>query len=145
MSVHREGTLTVVAGDLQTTHRGRTVALKMIDWGSSSPVLALLELKGSVWVVVRIVEEFDDRNDGQSGYRFEMEAEKAGGVANYIKQILVPKVNAALLELFPPSAAPAPEPTDRIAALDAAIIGALRWAPQADGTLRVTSTASSSA
>ena len=142
MAVHREGALTVSAGDLQIKHRDATVALKMIDWGASFPFWALVEHKLGVWSVVEIVEEFDDRSDGTPGYRFEAEADKVGGWANWIRQMLVPKINAALLRRFPPLSGtanpPPPDDGDTIGRLDQTIVAALRWAPQADGTLLVT-------
>lgn len=146
MTVHRSGALTVVAGDLQTTHRGAGVAIKLVDWGTGgSPFLALLYKSAGGWAVKSLIEEFDDRSDGKPGYRFEMEAEQVGGLVNWIKQILLPKINAALRALFPPlddgaELPPPPPPAtgNVFDDLDALIIKTLRFAPQADGTLVVT-------
>lgn len=135
MAVHRTGLLAPVAGDLQTTHKGVQIALKMIDWGSGIPVYALIEKKATGWEA-SIIEEFGDRSDGKVGYAYEAEVERVGSIANWIKQILLPKINAALLARFPKTGTTTAA-TDKIGTLDAQIIAALQWLPQADGTIKV--------
>lgn len=143
MAVHRSGALAPVAGDLQTTHQGVQIALKVINWGmGGSPFLGLIERKGTTWEVISVVDEFDDRSDGKAGYRFQAEAEVAGSILNWIKQVLIPKINAALAARFKATGAPAPAPAptttgDPFVDLDNLLIATLRWAPQADGTLKV--------
>lgn len=147
MAVHRSGALAPVAGDLQTTHQGVQIALKMVDWGSGQPFLALLEKVGSAWQIVGLpIYEFADDHTGVGGYAFVIEAAKLGvgnvGVAAWVKKVLVPLINAKLAVRFKPtSTPPAPppaQPADPIDNLDSVMIGMLKWAPQADGTLQVT-------
>lgn len=137
MAVHKEGVLRPAAGDLQTTHRGVNIALKMIDWGSM-PVLCLIEQKGAVWETFASIYEFGDRTDGKPGYAHEAEIEQMGSIGAWIRQVILPAINAALADRFKPAGEVTPPATgDPITDIDAAIIAALRWAPQADGTLRV--------
>lgn len=137
MAVHKEGALKPVTGDLQTTHRGANIALKMIDWGSM-PVLCLIEQKGAVWETFAIIYEFGDRTDGKRGYAHEAEIEQMGSIGAWIRQVILPAVNAALADRFRPTGTvDVPSTGDPIADIDAAIIAALRWAPQADGTLQM--------
>lgn len=140
MPVHTSGALRPIAGDLQIAHRGANIALKMISWGGGVPVLCLIEQKGAAWETFALIYEFGDRSDGQAGYAHEAEIEQMGSVREWIKQVILPAINAALAERFKPGAVPVdPVPTgDAIVDIDAAIIAALSWAPQPDGTLRMT-------
>lgn len=140
MPVHTDGALRPVAGDLQIAHRGASIALKMISWGGGVPVLCLIERKGDAWETFALVYEFGDRSDGKVGYAHEAEIEHMGSVREWIKQVILPAINAALAERFKPGVVPVdPVPTgDAIVDIDAAIIAALRFEPQADGTLRMT-------
>lgn len=147
MTVHRSGPIAVVAGDLQTTHRGTTIALKMIDWGGGGvPALHLVKRDGTAWTPVgAAIYEFYDDTTGVGGYAHLLEAQKMGGLLNWVKQVLIPKINAALLKMFPALdggvivAPPPPSGTgNEIDELDALLIKTLKWAPQPDGTLKVT-------
>jgi hypothetical protein len=116
------------------------IALKVVDWGSGGlPILVLIEQIGASWSIVgEPIYEMGDDNTGVGGYAFEVEAAKMGGMVNWIRSVLVPAVNARLAARFKPTAAPAPAPSgDPVERFDAALIAALRWAPQADGTLKV--------
>lgn len=140
MSVHRSGPLTVTPNDLQTTHAGRHVALKLVAWDTASPKLVVVERKGAVWEANFVVQEFDDRNDGVPGYRYEAEIEEDGGVVNWIKKRILPLVNATLARMFLPSTEPPPPPGDlpvTLDGIDAGLHATLRWAPKSDGTLQV--------
>ena len=139
MSVHTTGPLQVTADDLQITHRNRTIAIKVIDWGVSTPFLAVVERKNSAWVADYIVRSFDDRNDGIPGAMYEKEIAEDGGVLNWIKKRLIPEINATLAIMFPPGVTPPPtgDLPATLVGIDAGL-QSLKWAPQADGTLRVT-------
>jgi hypothetical protein len=139
MAVHKEGALKPVAGDLQTTHRGANIALKMIAWGGAMPVLCLIEQKGSVWETFAIIYEFGDRMDGKPGFAHEAEIEQMGSIGAWIRQVILPAINAALADRFRPNGdvIDVPATGDAIADIDAAIIATLRWLPQADGALQV--------
>jgi hypothetical protein len=141
MAIHRSGALQPVAGDLQTTHAGVAIAIKMIDWGSGLPVLGLIEKKGSIWEVIKILYEFDDPTQA-------MLVEKSkviNGLVDWIRTEIVPLVNAALLARFPATGTggggtPPPTPTgDILTLVDNMLIGKLKFAPQANGTIRVES------
>jgi hypothetical protein len=136
MAIHRSGALQPVAGDLQTTHAGVAIAIKMIDWGSGLPVLGLIEKKGTIWEVIKIIYEFDDPT-------IAIIAEKTkvvNGLADWIKTELLPLINSALLARFPGSGTPPPPPTgDVLTTLDNLLIAKLKFAPQANGTIRVES------
>lgn len=141
MSVHTSGPLVPTADDLRTTHAGRHIALKIVNWEVSTPYLAILEQRpdGS-WVGNWIVRHFDDRNDGVSGAKFELEIQEDGGMVQWIKKRIVPEINATLLQMFPPGATD-PDPGDNfpstLAGIDSGLRAVLHWSPQPDGTLTV--------
>jgi hypothetical protein len=139
MAIHRSGALQPVAGDLQTTHAGVAIAIKIIDWGSSMPILGLIEKKGTAWEVISILYEFDDPTLAQLAE----DAKMVGGLWDWIKRDIIPMINAALLGRFPATGSsggdpPPPPPTgDVLSMIDELLNSKLRFAPQADGTIRV--------
>jgi hypothetical protein len=109
------------------------IAVKMIDWGSGVPVLALIEKKGAEWQTINVLYQFDDPTVAQ----MEAIAKVAGGLPSWVKTDLMPAINAALLERFPPSSVPVPGTSDIISLIDQTMLYSLRFVPQVDGTLRV--------
>jgi hypothetical protein len=141
MTVHRSGPIKPAADDLRIVHRGREVMLKIIDWGNTSPFLAVCELKGTAWAADYIAVTFDDRSDGVPGMQYEKEIAEDGGVIQWIKKRIVPAINATLALMFLPSAEQPPtDPGDlpvTLDGIDRGLQAVIRWAPQPDGTLRV--------
>jgi len=140
MSVHRTGPLAPTPNDMRCAHRGRDIALKIIDWGVSTAYLAIIERTNDDWVGNWIVRTFDDRNDGVAGARFELEIEEDGGMIQWIKKRLVPEINTTLAQMFPPGAVVVPprgEFPSTLDGIDAGLSAVLRWSPQPDGTLKV--------
>lgn len=136
MAVHKVGTLAPVTGDLQTTHQGAAVAVKMIQWGSDSmALLALIEKKGTAWEAIDVIYQFDD----PTLTILRAEAKVSGGIAAWFKREVLPLINQSLGKRFPATGAPLPPVTDNdlIVQVDQAMLSLLAWAPQADGTLRM--------
>lgn len=132
MSVHTTGTLAPTSSDLQITHQGAKIMLKCIDWGSGLPVIGLAEQRTSGWEVFAILYEFGDSNTPA------IVTAQAGGTVNWIKTVLLPKINAALALRFKATGTTTPAPAaGTLADIDAQLVKVLGWAPQADGTLRM--------
>lgn len=130
MTVHHRGTLAPTASDMQTTHQGVKLMLKLIAWDGGVPVAALAELRPTGWEVFAILYEFDDINLPEDVTR------KAGGTVAWIKTVLLPAINAALAKRFPKTST-APVVAGSLDDIDAQLLKALAWSPQADGTLRM--------
>lgn len=140
MSIHTSGPIVPTPGDLRTTHRGREIMLKILDAGISIPVLAVCENKSGAWVANWVAWEFNDRNDGVPGMQYSKEIAEDGGVIPWIKKRVLPAINVTLAQMFLPSSEP-PNPDEPLPVtldgIDRGLQATLRWAPQADGTLKV--------
>ena len=135
--IHTFGPLAPSPGDLQITHRGRVLALKIVAWDGLTPTLSILERKGGPtahWTADYVAYAFDDRRDGAPGFQCDIEIAEAGGVDAWVRSRLVPAINEMLAMMFTPGPV---APTGTLDAVDAVLQSILRWAPQADGTLRV--------
>ena len=126
MTVITSGQLTVGPDDFQFTFRGKSVAIKVrSDFG----VVVGCLLGPSGWAGAHELFMFDQGSVGT----VTDELAKAGGAMNWVRTILVPRINAWLAELFPPLAE---QPADPWQQLDAAIFR-LRLQINDDGTAKV--------
>ena len=133
MTVQVSGELTLTPDDFQTVHQGTRIGIKCLDWGRSGmSVIALVELlpSGKYAPPVALFAFGDSPNTPEEL------THAAGGTAKWIKDVLVPQINEALRERFPPGGTSVP--VGSIEDIDAQLGAVLRWAPQADGTLQVT-------
>lgn len=138
MAIHTGGKLNVHPTDLQITHAGKKVALKLIQWGGEGgiPVICgIQQMPNGDWEVTGQFTEYDDI------FTPEAAVAKAGGVRNYIVNVLVPLINEWLARVFPPTGVTTPAPVapgDSIfVQLDKTIPTILAWDPKADGTLQI--------
>lgn len=132
MTVHKSGELAFTETDFRAVHRGVEIGVKCFAWGGGLPAIAMVErMADGKYQATSVLFEFSDSPNTPA----ELTA-AAGGVAQWIKTVLVPLINAALASRFPPEAVN-PE-GGSIEDIDAQLGAVLRWAPQADGTLRVT-------
>lgn len=132
MTVHKSGELTLTGTDFKTVHRGVEIGVKCFAWGGGIPAIAMVErMPNGKYEATSVLFEFSD-----SPYTPAELTAAAGGVVQWIKTVLLPKINAALASRFPPDGAPAD--AGSIEDIDAQLGAVLRWAPQADGTLQVT-------
>ena len=133
MSIHTAGTLAPTPDDFQTTHQGVPIMVKCIDWGNNGmPVIGLVEKKAGGWEVINLLMEFDDVVTPEKS------TAAAGGTAAWIKTVLLPRLNAALAVRFKAGGTVTPPAGGSLADIDKQIGVLLRWAPQTDGTLKVT-------
>lgn len=132
MTVHTAGVLSLTATDFKITHLGVELGLKCIDWGSGIPVISIVEKKGTIYES-NIIHEF-----GGDQSTPEVETKAAGGTVNWIKTVLLPKINVFLKKRFPAATTPTPTfPPGSLADIDSQFSKVLAWAPKSDGTLSV--------
>lgn len=132
MTVQVSGELTLTDKDFRITHRGVEIGVKCFAWGGGIPAIAMVErMPNGKYEATSVLFEFSD-----SPYTPAELTAAAGGVVQWIKTALMPRINAALAARFPPEAVN-PE-GGSIEDIDAQLGAVLRWAPQADGTLQVT-------
>jgi hypothetical protein len=135
MAVHRLGTLVPDAlRDLYTTHKGVPIAVKMIQWGDSMAVLALIEKKGTTWESIHVIYQFDDPTMAT----LESIKNVSNGIKDWFVANVIPKINEALLMRFPADSVTPPVSTgDIIELVDQTMLSILRFEPQANGTIIV--------
>lgn len=133
MTVHTSGVLTLTATDFKTVHQGVEIGVKVVAWTGSMPVITLVEKKGTLYEATYILFAFDDVSLAKDV------TVKAGGTVAWIKTVLLPKINEALLKRFPKTGTTTPPTTEAaaLADIDAQLGKVLAWSPQADGTLRM--------
>lgn len=132
MTVQTSGVFGVTATDFQTTHQGVQIAVKVVAWDGAMPVMTLAEKKAGGWEATYILYEFDDLNAP------EQVTAKAGGTVNWIKTVILPKLNEVLALRFKATGTPPPPVVGgSLADIDSQLSKVLAWAPQIDGTLRV--------
>lgn len=131
-----EGPISITPSDLQFTHRGKKVAIKIrkLSW----PVLIACLDEGSGWKADTILEDWaDDPNPVLRTVN--------GDTMKWVRETLIPKINAWLLKVFPPIVSGGTTPTttapktddEALAQIDAAL-GTLKFVAAADGTVKVT-------
>lgn len=126
------GNLQILANDLQITHRGKTIAIKIRDMGYPVIIGCERQADGSWRGTQMLYEEW-----ANSGVTPESDIAKHGNAVNFVRNVLRPAINAWLARLFPAISAPAPAPSgSAIEQIDAAVLG-LKFVAGADGTLRV--------
>jgi hypothetical protein len=116
------GPVAIAPDDVQITHRGMSVALKLREISAGFQVLMLHTKTSGDWDGGRELIGFDDGT-------FSVQA-LAADLARFIREVLR-RVNDILAQLFTPQG----EQTD-MEKLDAALRG-LRFVPQPDGTLKL--------
>ena len=134
MTVQRAGSLTLTATDFKTTHKGVEIGVKCFAWDPTMPIVSIVErMPSGEYQATYVLTDFDDSNTLEAATR------DAGGVVMWIKTVLLPAINAALLKRFPPSSGDPGSPgAGSIDDVDAKLGVVLGWAPKADGTLQVT-------
>lgn len=131
MTVHYSGEVTLTAADFKTVHKGVEIGVKCFAWDVTMPAISMVErMPNGKYQPTSVIFEFSDSPNTTK----ELTA-AAGGTVKWIKTVLLPRINAALLQRFPPSGG---VEAGTIEDIDANLGVALRWAPQADGTLQVT-------
>lgn len=134
------GAIVVNADDLQLTHRGITIAVKirMTAWPTVMGVIK--QADGSWKFAVDLTDDIfasDPPNGGDmvGGWVTQL---ANGDMITFIRNIILPKLNAWLKAVFPPVAAPAPAPTaafsNDLDGLQKAL-GGIKFTTAADGTV----------
>lgn len=133
MTVHTSGVLALTASDFKTTHLGVEIGVKVVAWTGIMPVVTMVEKKGAVYEATHILYEFDD------SHLPEVVTAAAGGTVNWIKTVLLPRINTALAARFKPTGTTIPPTTSAaaLAEIDSQLGALLAWKPQVDGTLLV--------
>jgi hypothetical protein len=132
MTVHTAGPVTLTATDFKTVHKGTEIGIKCFAWDPTMPSIFMVERAGDgTYKPTYSIFEFSDTPNTTK----ELIA-AAGGTVKWIKDVLLPRINDALRQRFPPGSG-GPE-VGSIDDIDANLGAVLRWAPQADGTIQVT-------
>jgi hypothetical protein len=131
------GPIEIRPEDLQLSHRGIKVAFKIrvIAW----PVLMACVDEGGGWKVDMLLEDWaDDPNPVLRSVN--------GDTMNWIKTVLIPKMNAWLAKIFPPMANTPSAPTapstapktdeEALVQIDKAL-ASLKFSVKADGTVAI--------
>lgn len=121
------GDLRIDPDDLQLTHRGKTIALKVRVFDVPF-VLGCLKGSDGKWTAQTTL---CDDTFVNSGITPETEVAKYGSAKEWVRVIVLPRLRAWLDALFPPSGTP-------LTALEliAVEVAGLRLTPQADGTVK---------
>ena len=121
------GDLRIDPDDLQLTHRGKTVAVK-IRVLDVPYVIGCIKAPDGRWEGGPFL---DDETFVNSGITPETEVAKYGSAKEWVRVIVLPRLQAWLDALFPPSGTP-------LTALEliAVEVAGLRLTPQADGTVK---------
>ena len=121
------GDLRIDADDLQLTHRGKTIAVKVrvLD---APYVVACVKRPDGKWDSATLL---CDETFVNSGITPETEVAKYGSAEEWVRVIVLTRLRAWLDALFPPSGTP-------LTALEliAVEVAGLRLTPQADGTVK---------
>ena len=128
-----EGLIRIDPDDLQFTHRGRTIAVKIrsLMW---PVIVGCVKQSDGTWEVSTDLtgDLFLDDVVGQPDV-VAYWVQKHGGPMGFVRAVVLPKLNAWLLTLFPKSDAPIPTATP-LEQIQGALQG-IRFLPQPDGTL----------
>lgn len=148
MAVQRSvGPPQFVPGELVIRHRGLEVGVKVYHAIGYPQILVFRRSVGEAkWNPLGDVDGgyFDTSQDREQGNRPMTAADwiaKAGGPAGFVRQHVLPRLNAVLAEVWPAQAVPSPSPApasggDPLEQVDSIICGLL-VTMAADGTVRV--------
>jgi len=131
MTVQTSGELTLTDDDFKTVHRGVEIGVKCFAWGGGIPAISLVELMANgKYEATYVLFEF-----GDSPNTPEELTRAAGGTEAWIKSMLAPRINDALIQRFPPDDQATSEGS--IEDIDALLGVVLRWERGAGGILAV--------
>lgn len=120
------GNLRVDPDDAQFTHRGKSIAIKVRDFGNATIVVIGCLLVDGAWIGAANLFEMDDVNTPASVIA------KYGSADGFLRQRVAGPLNDWLTTLFAADGAPM---TD-LELIAATLSGTVKWLPQADGTLK---------
>lgn len=134
----KSGPIVVDADDLQFTHRGKTIAVKVrkVSWVN---VLGVVKQDDGSWKVeCDLTDDLfssDPPNGGDEVGGWVQE--KAGGdMVKFVRDIIIPRLNAWLAKLFPPVVTQPGTPTGTPVQQLQTVIGGIKFTTAADGTVK---------
>lgn len=121
------GDLRIDPDDLQLTHRGKSVAVK-VRLFEVPYIIGCLKGSDGKWEAQAML---DDETFVNTGVTPETEIARVGSAREWVRQIVLPRLQAWLDTIFKPSGTP-------LTALEliAVEVAGLRLTPQADGTVK---------
>lgn len=117
------GPIRIDSDDAQITYAGKTVALKVRDFGGGAAYILGCTLDGSEWKAFEAFA-FDD------GMTPENQESKYGSAVEFVRQFMIPKINAWLLTVYPSGT------TSTALERIASALAGVTFTPQTDGTLK---------